>query len=137
MQVFEIENGTYDVCRCIVALSWSPDGNHLAVVTGDNAHTVHVYRLDLHLSVPSTCIFRGQCHRGEPPQVFGVHWNAFKKCVAPGSHRVVPGALEFVSFGVKHIKFWRYDPQQDTYVGSALSRCIGNVQFYRLSHEVS
>lgn len=61
-------------------------------------------------------------------QVFGVHWNQFKKCVAPGSHRPVPGALEFVTYGVKHIRFWKYDPQASTYISSALSFFLFHAQ---------
>jgi hypothetical protein len=108
------------VCRSIVAVGWAPDDQHLAIVTGDNAHTVHVFRLDLHLPSPSVCIFTGQGHRGEPPQVFGVCWNPFKRCVVAGRHTSVSGALEFVTYGVNHIKFWRWDPQAATYLSGAL-----------------
>jgi WD40 repeat protein len=41
---------------------------------------------------------------GAPPQVFGVVWNPFK-------------ADEFVTFGVKHIKWWRPNPDTGTWEG--------------------
>ena len=58
--------------RYIVAVAWSPDGGYLAAVTGDNAHTVHVFKLNLHLPTPPQRIFQGPGHKGEPPQVFGI-----------------------------------------------------------------
>ena len=105
--------------RYIVAVAWSPDGGYLAAVTGDNAHTVHVFKLNLHLPTPPQRIFQGPGHKGEPPQVFGIAWNPFKRCMNPQTRAVTPGALEFVTFGVKHLKFWRYDPALDTYTSCA------------------
>lgn len=102
-----------------MALAWAPDGVHLAAVTGDNAHTVQVFRVDLQGANDSACIFSSQGHRGEPPQVFGVTWNPFLRTVRAGTRELQPSALAFVTYGVKHIRFWRFDAQADTYLGGA------------------
>jgi lipoxygenase homology domain-containing protein 1 len=114
-------------CRYVVALAWSPDGAHIAIVTGDNSHTVHIYQLNLHLSTPSHCIFSSSGHKGEPPQVFGVVWNPYKRCINQKTRQTVPGAMEFVTYGVKHIKFWRYSRDLDTYQGGGSpTRLVGS-----------
>ena len=99
--------------RYIVALAFSPDGLFLAVVTADNAHSVYVYELNLHVTTPPRRCFAGQGHKGEPPQVFGVLWNPFKQRVDPRTGRASPAPLEFVTFGVKHLKFWRCNSMLD------------------------
>lgn len=50
--------------RYIVALSFSPCGNRLAVVTGDNKHTIYIYKWRT-----KELVFTGLGHTGRPPQV--------------------------------------------------------------------
>lgn len=110
-----------------MALAWASDGVHLAVVTGDNAHTIHVYRVDLQAATVSACVFSAPCHRGEPPQVFGVTWNNFTRTIDAGTRDIRPNAHAFVTYGVKHIRFWQYNAQAATYLGGAL--CVVVISF--------
>jgi microtubule-associated protein-like 6 len=110
----------HQCCRCVIALAWSPDGNYLTIVTGDNAHSVYVYELNLHTASSPKRVFSGQGHRGEPPQVFGALWNPYKRGIDPRTSESVPAPLQFITYGVKHLKFWNYDTKVDTYHGCTL-----------------
>ena len=57
---------------------------------------------------------------GAPPQVYGVVWNPFK-------------ADEFVTYGVKHIKWWRPNPDTGQWEGipGSFGSKVDNV-FFRL-----
>lgn len=73
-----------------LALAFSPDGQYLATVSGDNGHTVQVWDWRT-----AQCKWEGKGGNGEPPQVYGVVWDRF----AENNGR-------FCTFGVKQIKFW-------------------------------
>ncbi|GIL99608.1 hypothetical protein Vretimale_4736, partial [Volvox reticuliferus] len=86
--------------RYVVAVAFSGNGQYLVAVTGDNRHTVHV----MHWK-SKTLIHADVGHNGQPPQVFGVSWNNFLKD-RDGQGRQVTPPYMFVTYGVKHLKFW-------------------------------
>uniref|UniRef100_A0A383W527 PLAT domain-containing protein n=1 Tax=Tetradesmus obliquus TaxID=3088 RepID=A0A383W527_TETOB len=88
---FPAENGDASGSRFIVAMAFSPCGQRLVVVTGDNRHTVSVFAWRT-----KQLLHQGVGHNGQPPQVYGVVFNPF----------MPQGASMFVTYGVKHIKFW-------------------------------
>ena len=59
---FPIQEGVSN--RYIVALAFSPCGQRLVVVTGDNRHTVSMYNWQ-----SKELLFQGTGHNGQPPQV--------------------------------------------------------------------
>eukprot|EP00775_Hariotina_reticulata_P001782 gene1782-2116_t len=81
--------------RCIVALAFSPCGDRLVVITGDNRHTVHLYDWR-----SKRLLHQDGGHNGQPPQVYGAVFNPFAGRCGPGS------TMMWVTFGVKHLKFW-------------------------------
>jgi WD40 repeat protein len=89
--------------RFVVALAFSPCGSRLVAVTGDNRHTVFVYDWQT-----GTKVHEGLGHTGEPPQVFDVVWNQHER-TRDESGAVVPAPKTFVTFGVRHLKFWTRD----------------------------
>ena len=80
--------------RMIAAVGFSACGARLAVVTGDNKHTIFIFEWRT-----KRCVFQGVGQNGTPPQVFGVVWNPFLR---EGKAAV----KMFVTRGVKHLKFW-------------------------------
>ncbi|KAG2499991.1 hypothetical protein HYH03_002273 [Edaphochlamys debaryana] len=102
--------------RYVVALGFSGNGQRLVVVTGDNRHTVSVYHWK-----SKTLIHSDAGHNGQPPQVFGVAWNNFMKD-RDGEGREVIAPSMFVTYGVKHLKFWQQEwddrAQKERYRGS-------------------
>jgi hypothetical protein len=58
------ENGDASGSRFIVATAFSPCGQRLVVVTGDNRHTVSVFAWR-----PKQLLHQGVGHNGQPPQV--------------------------------------------------------------------
>lgn len=94
--------------RGICALSFSPDGESLAVVTMDNQHSVYVYDWRTRKLTGE-----GKGYSGEPPQVFGAEWNPHSATFSL--------APEFVTFGRKHIKKWNRDVARNTWVSKQLS----------------
>jgi hypothetical protein len=59
---FPIQEGVSS--RYIVALAFSPCGQRVVVVTGDNRHTVSMYNWE-----SKELVFQGTGHNGQPPQV--------------------------------------------------------------------
>jgi hypothetical protein len=51
-------------------------------------------------------------------------WNPFVRSIDPETRQLVPGALAFVTYGVKHIKFWQYTAEKDTICGSVHFRFL-------------
>lgn len=74
--------------RGIQTLAFSPCGRFLTCVATDNQHTVYVYDW-----ARGKVLSEGMGFSGEPPQVFGVAWDAY-------------GSERFVTFGRKHAKLW-------------------------------
>ncbi|CAG9464667.1 unnamed protein product [Pedinophyceae sp. YPF-701] len=128
--------------RQIVAVQFSPCGQRLVVVTGDDRHTVHVFEW-----ASGALLFEGIGHNGAPPQVFGAVWNPFPResfldpaLPATGTLSKAPAAGPdmFVTYGVKHLKIWIRGPDgkgRETYasqhgkfgkarVGDVLSACF-------------
>ena len=82
----------------VAAAAFSPCGSRLAVVLGDDQHTVLVFEWERR-----TCVFRGVARKGDPPQVAGIAWNPFPRGDWTGK-ATPPAASEpymFVTFGVK------------------------------------
>ncbi|KAG2450199.1 hypothetical protein HYH02_000301 [Chlamydomonas schloesseri] len=86
--------------RYVVALGFSGNGQRLVAVTGDNRHTVNVFHWK-----SKTLIHSDVGHNGQPPQVFGVVWNNWVKD-RDGEGREFIAPSMFVTYGVKHLKFW-------------------------------
>ncbi len=86
--------------RYVVCMAFSGNGQRLVVVTGDNRHTVSVFHWK-----SKTLIHADVGHNGQPPQVFGVAWNNFLKDRDGEGREVIPPYM-FVTYGVKHLKFW-------------------------------
>jgi hypothetical protein len=59
-----VENGDASGSRLIVAMAFSPCGQRLVVVTGDNRHTVSVFAWRT-----KQLLHQGVGHNGQPPQV--------------------------------------------------------------------
>lgn len=91
--------------RMVVALAFSPRGDRLAVVTGDDRHTVWVYDWRT-----GSCTFSGVGKNGRPPQVFGLVWHPFlsREDIErdPRNARLDLPEEIFVTYGDRHIKFW-------------------------------
>ena len=89
--------------RSVCALCFSEDGKKLVTISTDNAHTVTLW--DWRAAPGKQVLATAKGYNGDPPQVNGVVWNPF---------RGQKGASEFdfITFGVKHINFWNYDPLQ-------------------------
>eukprot|EP00879_Flechtneria_rotunda_P022486 GHRR01023737.1.p1 GENE.GHRR01023737.1~~GHRR01023737.1.p1 ORF type:complete len:466 (+),score=151.57 GHRR01023737.1:858-2255(+) len=95
---FPAEGGSSS--RLIVAMAFAPDGERLVVVTGDNRHTVAVYKWR-----NKQLLNQGVGHNGQPPQVYGVVFNHFVAKQGAGGGAAAVTSM-FVTYGVKHIKFW-------------------------------
>ena len=78
--------------RAIEAIGFSKSGRFVAAVAADNRHEVHIWDWQRQMQ-----IFCAPTVPGEPGYVWGLAWNC-----APGGDEDT-----FVTFGVKHIKFWK------------------------------
>ena len=78
--------------RAIEAIAFSKSGRFVAAVAADNRHEVRVWDWQRQMQ-----IFCAPTVPGEPGYVRGLAWNC-----APGGDEDA-----FVTFGVKHIKFWK------------------------------
>jgi hypothetical protein len=91
-----------------VALAFAPCGEQLAVVTGDNRHTLHLISWRT-----KQVLFSSSCHNGQPPQVYGLTFNPFLTSSRPAARgntaaaggQVAQGRM-FVTYGVKHLRLW-------------------------------
>ena len=75
--------------RGVVSVSISPDGTKVASVGLDDEHTVMVHDIETKAKVCEV--------EGDRSRILGIYWN---RTAAANS------ATEFVTVGVKHIKFW-------------------------------
>ena len=90
--------------RAIEALGFCKSGRFVAAVAADNRHEVHIWDWQKQMLV-----FCAPTVPGEPGYVRGLVWNT-----APGGNEDA-----FLTFGVKHIKFWQ--PGEDTLGAGATS----------------
>ena len=91
--------------RMIAALGFSACGQRLAVVAGDNKHSLFVFDWQ-----SKRCLFQGVGQNGTPPRIFGVHWNPYLR---DGTGSEAPAHKMFVTRGVKHLKFWHQSAGED------------------------
>jgi len=84
--VFKIGDGK--IMRNVSAMGFSCDGKYLIAVTGDNYHTVHIYDWKAKTLL---CTEKGHSD----------------KILDIDNHPTDPNC--FVTVGVKHIKFWKFD----------------------------
>ena len=89
--------------RSVCCLCFSQDGKKLVTVSTDNAHTVTLW--DWRAPEGKQVLATAKGYNGDPPQIFGVVWNPFR-------NQKGASEFDFVTFGVKHINFWNYDPMQ-------------------------
>ena len=122
----------------VIALQFSPDGERLVVVTGDVDHTVHVFdwkTADEALGAigGGASVTTGEGGPDEPPtpglltvgkggkgdsfpHVYGASWNPFGKVDGGGDEADAPVKnkwSEFVTYGARHIKYWRLHHKDD------------------------
>lgn len=81
--------------RMICAVGFSPTGDRLVIVTGDDRHSVFVYDW-----MQGRRLFSGIGKNGQPPQIFGIAWHPFIEYAAaqdPRAERAMPPADLFVT----------------------------------------
>lgn len=91
--------------RSVCCLCFSQNGEQLVTVSTDQAHTVTLWdwRADPGRQVLATA----NGFSGDPTQINGVVWNPWR---INGSNTLSSASnYDFITFGVKHIKFWSYD----------------------------
>ncbi|KAK9711895.1 Echinoderm microtubule-associated protein-like 5 [Basidiobolus ranarum] len=87
--VATLKCGSGTIFKGVVSISFSPDGKYLVAVCKDKDHTIEIF--DWKSSAePITSI------SGHSDLVLDILFNPYD-------------GAEFVTFGVKHIKFWRFD----------------------------
>ena len=89
----ELARLKHPAVRYLVACCFSPDGDYLATVGGDNHHTLHVWDWKQR---PPRLVCERPTLNGTPPQVYGVVWDAHSP--------------DIVTYGVNHVKFWAFNP---------------------------
>lgn len=92
-------------------MDWAPDGKHLAAITDTDCLIIRVSS-----NGRSELIFESATCKAKPQSVCGVLWNPYKRCLQGGGDLAQPAALALVTFGVRHMLFWRYCWNRKTYV---------------------
>ncbi|TPX51863.1 hypothetical protein SeMB42_g00535 [Synchytrium endobioticum] len=85
-----IRVGEKKLARGVAATAFSPDGQWLAVIGMDQEHTIYIYDWEKS-SKPMTKV------AGHTDAIFGVTFNPH-------------AATEFVTYGVKHLTYWIFNP---------------------------
>ncbi|KAI8847371.1 hypothetical protein BC829DRAFT_396745 [Chytridium lagenaria] len=85
-----IRVGEKKLAKGIADLQFSPDGEYLVAVAMDTDHTVYLYEWKKGGKLLAT-------QKGNQNEIFGITFNP-------------RNPLEFVTYGVKHLTIWTYDP---------------------------
>lgn len=101
--------GDGSIQRLVCALTFFRDGSHLAVVSGDDRHTLYVYDLRREDTEP---VVVAPCKSGvKPPAVWAV-------CAAPQATCEIFGHDHvLVTLGVGHLAFWLIDIPTKKHIG--------------------
>jgi len=86
----QIRIGEKKLARGVADVEFSADGRYLSVVAMDADHMIYIYEWNKS-NKPIAM------EKGHNDSIFGVTFNS-------------NGPLEFVTYGVKHLKYWTFDP---------------------------